>query len=98
MVEQVIANMMNTDAISHLSSEEQDEYLQNSLKIIQELSDQATKDRQVETKDFECIDLYTIRILSLLICRGISKDKATFMADLINHNTDDRIEWDNERM
>jgi hypothetical protein len=28
MVQQVIENMMDTDAISHLSSQEQDDYLQ----------------------------------------------------------------------
>lgn len=98
MVEQVIANMMDTDAISHLSSQEQDEYLQKSLKIIQELSDQSTKDEPLETKDFECIDLFTIRILSLVICRGQSRDKATMLANLINEDSEEKISWDNERM
>lgn len=100
MVQQVIENMMNTEAISHLTSQEQDEYLQKSLKIIQELSDSSSKVEPLEVKDFKCIDLYAIRVLSLMICRGTSKEKAIYLANLItlNQEEDSTISWDNERL
>lgn len=100
--------MMNTDAISHLSSDEQEEYLQQSLRIIQELSDQTTKEvtQEDSSKEFRCIDLFSIRVLSLLVCRGHQREKAEFLAKLImrgeesgeEKSKEDSISWDNERM
>ena len=100
MVQQVIENMMDTDAISHLSSQEQDDYLQKSLKIIQERSEQTTQVEEVEVKDFKCIDLFSIRVLSLLVCRGHSREKAEFLARIITKDAEDpeNIALDNERM
>lgn len=100
MVQQVIENMMNTEAIGHLSSEEQEEYMQNSLRIIQELSDQATQETPGAEKETKCVDMFSLRVLSLLVCRGVSGDKATFLYGLLTeHETKkDSLRWDNERL
>lgn len=101
MVQTVIANMMDTDSISHLSEKEQDEYLQNSLRMIQELSDQSTKTAPAEEVEYKCIDLYSLRVLSLLVCRGASRDKANFLAGIVNHEepgTETDVSCDNPRM
>lgn len=99
--------MMDTEAISHLTSQEQEEYLQSSLRIIQELSDQTTKQvEEVETqKEFKCIDLFSVRVLSLLVCRGHHREKAEFLAKLVTRGVKKEegqqevmISWDNERM
>ena len=95
MVQQVIENMMNTEATSHLSPEEQDAYLQNSLRIIQELSNKTVDVKPTEEKEFQCIDIFSLRILSLLVCRGTSGEKAAFLAKLVNR---ENIKWDDERL
>jgi hypothetical protein len=70
------------------------------LKVIQELSDQQTQVEESEVKDFKCIDLFGMRVLSLLVCRGHPREKAEFLAKLITKDAEDQdnIALDNERM
>lgn len=44
--------------------------------------------------------MFSLRVLSLLICRGQSGDKAAFLFDLVNRRDpeQDAVRWDNERL
>ena len=48
--------------------------------------------------DVECIDLFSLRVLSLLVCRGKSSEKASFLANLANEANHESISWDNMRL
>lgn len=37
-------------------------------------------------EEVECIDVFCLRILSLLICRGSNMEKAEYLASIINKN------------
>ena len=36
--------------------------------------------------DAGCIDLFSLRVLSLLVCRGKSSEKASFLANMANED------------
>jgi hypothetical protein len=44
------------------------------------------------------VDIFSLRVLSLIVCRGKPTEKAKFLADLINHGIKERIQWDNPRL
>lgn len=39
-----------------------------------------------------CLDLFCLRVLSLVICRGHYEDKAIFLARVINKNNHDGVQ------
>lgn len=49
-------------------------------------------------KEKLCIDLFCVRILSLVICRGKPKEKAQLLASIANLDLTAPIDWQNQRM
>ena len=44
--------------------------------------DQIDKEDEIVEEEVECIDLFALRVLSLLVCRGKTMDKAKFLITL----------------
>ena len=58
------------------------------------------QEQEEENLEFEvqCIDLFCLRVLSLLICRGKACDKAAYLASSANQNQNEELSWDNVRL
>jgi len=55
--------------------------------MIKDLDNQKLDEQnEFDDEEIECIDIFCLRVLSLIVCRGKPTQKASFMADLANEN------------
>lgn len=73
--------------------------MKSAYNMIMQMEGNQNKDEQkYDGKEVDCIDIFCLRILSLLVCRGKPADKATFLADLTNDNQKKSVSWNNTRL
>lgn len=68
--------------------------MKQSLKTVLELE----KQEDEESDEINCIDLFSLRTLSLMVCRGRGGDKASFLASMANLDNDEPVSWDSTRL
>ena len=49
-------------------------------------------------EEVKCIDLFSLRVLALIVCRGKPNDKTSFLAAMVNLGYDEVINKNDERM
>jgi len=63
--------------------------------MVEELERQ---DEEAKKDEIDCIDLFSVRMLSLLVCRGRANEKASFLASMANLDNEEPVSWDNTRL
>lgn len=73
----------------------QQKYAVAKTTIVQQEQEKVEENLEFEV---QCIDLFCLRVLSLLICRGKASDKAAYLASTANLKQDEDLSWDNVRL
>lgn len=60
------------------------------LEKSQSVKAESKKD-QNNAKGVRFVDIFSLRVLSLLTCRGKPTEKAKFLAELVNHGSKDQV-------
>ena len=94
IIKEVLDSTMNPGVMGNLSEEQQNDYIKQSLKTVLELE----KQEDEESDEINCIDLFSLRVLSLMVCRGRGGDKASFLASMANLDNDEPVSWDSTRL
>lgn len=100
IVEQVFReSMLNPATMNFLSDEKQNQYLKESLQVSLQLSScQSECEDDEDQQKVRFVDLFSLRVLSLLACRGKPTEKAKLLADLVNQSEKEPVSWDNPRL
>ena len=90
MVDQVVREQVITSETGSivLSDDRQSDLFKESLKATVELHDQKKSDKfdgdnKTDKKEVKYIDIFALRILSLLMCRGKKVEKAKVLSQII---------------
>lgn len=93
---------MDKEQTENMSCQEKKDYLKDAYEMIIHLEETqsaaATEGSEYVADEVDCIDIFCLRILSLLVCRGRPADKATFLAELTNQTDKKSVSWNNTRL
>jgi len=81
----------NTD---QMTEDERRNHIEYTIEASLELYAKANKESHYDQQEVDCVDIFTLRVLSLLVCRGLPDEKAAFLAKLTNGDNE-TISWDN---
>jgi len=98
-ISKMIEQVMDREMMDTMSYEQKKDYIKNAYNTIMQMEGNENKDEQeYDDKEVDCIDIFCLRILSLLVCRGRPADKATFLAELTNDSQKKSVSWNNTRL
>lgn len=102
LVEQVFReSMLDPSTMNFLSDDKQNQFLKESIKATMQLersNSEGSKQSVEDQKTARFVDLFSLRVLSLLACRGTPTEKAKFLAKLSNEASEEPVRWDNPRL
>ena len=87
VIEQVCRDsLLNPNSMNFLSDDMQNNFIKESIRASVKLDkDPEIKDKiSPRRKDFKIIDIFSLRVLSLIVCRGRPAQKASFLTSIAN--------------
>lgn len=93
-------SMLNPATMNFLSDDMQNQFLKESLRATILIGKSNSEDDKPseERKSLRYIDMFGLRVLSLLVCRGKQTEKAKYLANLVNLSRKQPVHWDNPRL
>ena len=81
---------MDNQNIENLKEEEQMKYVEYALQATTDLETRYMDEKSAyDEQEINCIDIFSLRIISLLVCRGKPQDKAQYLSQFINQGSDE---------
>lgn len=100
MVDEVLSeSMLDPSQMNFKHSSFVRESIEATIKLEKEESNQESNPFDDDLSSDKYIDIFSLRVLSLIVCRGKPMEKAKFLADLICHgNKEEEVKYNNKRL
>lgn len=100
IVDQVLReSMLNPATMNFMSDDMQNQFLRESIMATMQLEAGKPDGKSTEDQKYvQFVDIFCLRVLSLITCRGKPTEKAKFLANLVNQAKKKPVQWNNPRL